>query len=155
MFQSFEDLDVWKRACQLAVRVYEVVKDWRDFGMKDQMQRAAVSVASNVAEGSERGGRDFLRFLNIARGSAAELRTQVYIARRVDLLTADQMTELVSELKQISKLAHRTLAVDQTNTPTELILDSLFGSLKKSAPKPSTTASLQSNQCLVFRLTEN
>lgn len=104
MFQSFEDLDVWKRACQLAVRVYEILKDCRDYGMKDQMQRSAVSIASNVAEGCERGGRDFLRFLNIARGSAAELRTQTYIARKVDLISPDQMTELVTELKQISKM---------------------------------------------------
>jgi four helix bundle protein len=104
MFQSFEDLDVWKRACQLAVRVYEILKDCRDFGMKDQMQRAAVSIASNVAGDCERGGRDFLRFLNIARSSAAELRIQTYIARKIDLVAPDQMTEIVNELKQISKM---------------------------------------------------
>jgi len=82
MFQSFEELEVWKRACQLAVRIYEVLRDCRDYGMKDQMQRAAVSIASNIAEGCERGGKDFMRFLTIARGSAAELRTQIYIARK-------------------------------------------------------------------------
>ena len=52
MFHSFEDLEVWKRACNLAVFVYECLKDSRDFGLKDQMQRAAVSVASNIAETS-------------------------------------------------------------------------------------------------------
>ena len=104
MFQSFEDLDVWKRTCQLAVRVYEVLKDCRDFGLKDQMQRAAVSIVSNVAEDCERGGRDFVRFLTISRGSAAELRTQVYIASRIEILTSEQTAELISELKQISKM---------------------------------------------------
>ncbi|HVW38615.1 MAG TPA: four helix bundle protein, partial [Pirellulales bacterium] len=83
MYQSFEELEVWKRACQIAVRVYELLRECREFGLRDQMQRAAVSIASNIAEGSERGGKDFVRFLTIARGSAAELRTQCYIARKI------------------------------------------------------------------------
>ena len=104
MYRSFEDLDVWKRSCQLAVRVYEALRETRDFALRDQMQRAAVSIPSNIAEGSERGGKDFGRFLRIARGSAAELRTQCYIAAKVGLLTTDQMTPLVSDLKEISKM---------------------------------------------------
>ena len=67
MYASFEELDVWKRACQLAVRVYEVLDDCRDFGLRDQMQRAAVSIASNIAEGAERGPKEFAHFLRIAR----------------------------------------------------------------------------------------
>lgn len=82
MYQSFEKLEVWKRACQLAVRVYELLQECREYGLRDQMQRAAVSIASNIAEGAERGGRDFARFLTIARGSAAELRTQCYICQQ-------------------------------------------------------------------------
>ncbi len=104
MYQSFEDLEVWKRACQLAVQIYDLLRESRDFSLRDQMQRAAVSIASNIAEGSERGGKDFERFLRIARGSAAELRTQCYIATKVGLLTNDQMTPLVTELKEISKM---------------------------------------------------
>jgi hypothetical protein len=72
MYHSFEELEVWKRACQLAVRVYELLRCCREFGLRNQMQKAAVSIASNIAEGSERGGKDFVRFLTIARGSAAE-----------------------------------------------------------------------------------
>ena len=49
MFQSFEDLEVWKRACKLSVRIYEVLRECREFGLRNQMQRAAVSIASNVA----------------------------------------------------------------------------------------------------------
>ena len=104
MFQSFEDLDVWKKACQLAVRLYGLLADCRDYGLKDQIQRAAVSIASNIAEGSERGGRDFARFLAIARGSAAELRTQLYIAAKIGILEDSTMRELVEETKQISKM---------------------------------------------------
>ena len=104
MYRSFEELEVWKRACQLTVRVYEAMQENRDFALRNQMQRAAVSIASNVAEGAERGGKDFARFLRIARGSSAELRTQCYIAAKVGLLTADQMNRFVSELKEISKM---------------------------------------------------
>ena len=77
MYQSFEELEVWKRGCQLAVAVYESLRETREFALRNQMQRAAVSIPSNIAEGCERGGKDFARFLRIARGSAAELRTQL------------------------------------------------------------------------------
>ena len=103
-FQSFENLDVWKRSCSLAVFVYECLKDNRDFGMKDQMQRAAVSIASNIAEGSERGGKDFMRFLKIASGSAAELRTQTYIAAKVRIINSQQMEHLVEETRGIARM---------------------------------------------------
>ncbi|MDO9011055.1 MAG: four helix bundle protein [Gallionella sp.] len=104
MYHSFEELDVWKRACTLAVRFYEVLKECRDYGLKDQMQRAAVSIPSNIAEGAERGGRDFVRFISIARGSAAELRTQVYIARKVGIIEETIAMELVEELKHVSRM---------------------------------------------------
>lgn len=103
-FQSFEDLEVWKRSCNLAVFVYESLNDSRDFGMKDQMQRAAVSVASNIAEGSERGGKDFERFLKIARVSAAEVRTQAYIAAKVGVINMDQMKKIAEETKGIARM---------------------------------------------------
>ena len=104
MYQSFEDLEVWKRACNLAVSVYAALRGCRDFGMKDQMQRAAVSVASNIAEGSERGGKDFARFLAIARGSAAEVRTQAYIAAKVQIIDVATMTHIVRETKEIGAM---------------------------------------------------
>jgi len=104
VFHSFEDLEVWKRSCNLAVRVYEAVRESRDYALKDQMQRAAVSIASNIAEGSERPPKDFARFLAIARGSAAELRTQTYIAAKVGILNQQQMREIVRECKEVSKM---------------------------------------------------
>jgi four helix bundle protein len=104
MYHSFEDLEVWKRGCQLAVLVYEALKDTREFGLRDQMQRAAVSIPSNIAEGAERGGKDFERFLRMARGSAAELRTQLYIARRIGILADEPFSHLIPEVKRISKM---------------------------------------------------
>jgi len=103
-YRSFEELEVWKRACQLAVMVYQTLQGCNDFGMRDQMQRAAVSIPSNIAEGCERGGKDFARFLRIAQGSAAELRTQVYIARKIGLIADAPYLAMLDELKQIAKM---------------------------------------------------
>lgn len=102
-YRSFEDLDVWKKSCRLAVEIYEGLRDCRDFGLKDQITRAAVSIASNIAEGSERDSKqEYIRFIHIAKGSAAELRTQLYIAGEIGLLKKPIVTELTSELKHIS-----------------------------------------------------
>jgi four helix bundle protein len=90
-YQSFEKLEVWKRACRLAVDVCRMIGRSKQYVLKDQMQRAAISIPSNIAEGSERDSRqDFIRFLRIAKGSAAELRTQTYIALKLELLTKNQ-----------------------------------------------------------------
>jgi four helix bundle protein len=106
-YGSFEDLEVWKKGCRLAVRTYEALKDCRDFGLRDQMTRAAVSIASNIAEGAERDSKaEFIRFLHIAKGSAAELRTQVYIARKIGSLTDEAAEGIAAELITISKMLH-------------------------------------------------
>jgi four helix bundle protein len=71
------------------------------------LTRAAVSIASNIAEGAERNSlAEFIRFLHIAKGSAAELRTQVYIATRIGLFLDETQKELVEELKGISRMIH-------------------------------------------------
>ena len=105
MGSSFEELEVWKKACRLSVRLYELLKDCRDYGMKDQMLRASVSIPSNIAEGRERRSiPDFQRFINIAQSSAAELRTQIYISREVNIFSDAEANELIQELKSISKM---------------------------------------------------
>ena len=105
MKNSFEDLDVWKKSCRLSVRLYRLLKDCRDYGLRDQMQRAAVSIPSNIAEGSERrSATDFRRFVRFAQGSAAELRTQVYISREIGAIAKPDATELIQELRSISKM---------------------------------------------------
>lgn len=82
-----------------------MLKDCRDYGLKDQMLRSSVSIPSNIAEGSERNSiPDFRRFLNIAKGSAAELRTQVYISREIKVFSNNDSKELIQELKSISKM---------------------------------------------------
>jgi four helix bundle protein len=104
MYRSFEELSVWKRACHLSVEVYEAQSENKDFALRSQMNRAAISIASNIAEGAERGGKDFARLLRVARGSAAELRTQCYIASKLGILPAQKSLQFTNELKEISKM---------------------------------------------------
>jgi four helix bundle protein len=106
-FQSFEDLDVWQRGCRLAVEVFRTFADCRNFTMQDQIQRAALSIPSNVAEGYERNSdKEFIRFVNIAKGSGGELRTQLYISRKLELVTKRDFDHLIGEAKQISAMLH-------------------------------------------------
>jgi len=96
MGSSFEDLEVWKKSCRLSIRLYELLRGCRDYGMKEQMLRSSVSIPSNIAEGSERKSiPDFQRFINIAQGSAAELRTQIYISREVNIFCDLDAKELI------------------------------------------------------------
>ena len=104
-YQSFEDLEVWKRACRLAIKIIRAFSKSKEYVFKDQMTRAAISIPSNIAEGYERDSRlDVIRFLRIAKGSAAELRTQCYLAMKLDLLPHSQSLEFIQECKEISAM---------------------------------------------------
>ncbi len=82
--KNFEDLEIWKDARALMRAIYQLTKDpkfSKDFGLRDQIQRAAVSILSNIAEGFERGGnQEFIQFLYVAKGSCGEVRSQLYVA---------------------------------------------------------------------------
>ena len=83
----FEDLLVWQKAREFTREIYKALRDCRDYGFCDQIQRAVVSVMSNIAEGFERGGnQEFLQFLSIAKGSAGEVRSQLYLALDQDYI---------------------------------------------------------------------
>ena len=104
-YRSFEELEVWKRACKMAVEVYLALKDCKEFSLRDQMNKAAVSVPSNIAEGAERdSAKEFIRFLHIAKGSSAELRTQLYITEKIGILNSKTTRPLITETKEISSM---------------------------------------------------
>jgi four helix bundle protein len=106
-FQSFENLEVWQRGCRLAVDVFETFSSCRNFTMQDQVQRAALSIPSNVAEGYERdSNKEFVRFLNISKGSCGELRTQLYISRELHFIKKGDSDRLITESKEISAMLH-------------------------------------------------
>ena len=107
---GFEQLDVWKAGCRLAVEIYSALQKCRDHGLRDQMQRAAVSIPSNIAEGSERQSkREFVQFLYIAKGSCAELRTQLYIAAKVNVMSLETVNKLTEDAKRVSSMLHNLI----------------------------------------------
>jgi four helix bundle protein len=104
-YQSFEDLEVWQRGCRLSVDIFRAFEECRKYSLRDQIERAGLSIPSNIAEGAERGSvKDFAHFLNFSKGSCAELRTQLYIARKLALLGKSEFEKLVSETKEISAM---------------------------------------------------
>jgi four helix bundle protein len=105
--KRFEDLEVWQRAKDLTNLIYKYSTDGifsRDFGLRDQMRRAAVSIMSNIAEGFESQTQSiFIKYLGHAKGSAGEVRAQLYIAKDQGYLTEDQFSEMFSIAEICSK----------------------------------------------------
>lgn len=106
--ERFEDLVAWQKARALTSKIYAVTRIGqfaKDFGLTDQIRRAAVSIGSNIAEGFERGNnKEFVTFLGIAKGSAGEVRSQLYTAYDAGYLSDAEITELVGLSKDVSKL---------------------------------------------------
>ncbi len=109
---TFENLEVWQEAVDLAATVYELFRESRDFGFRAQIQEAAVSVSSNIAEGYERSSNlEFIRFLDIARGSCGEVRSQTYVAVRVKMISEEKAASLIAAARRLSKRIARLMEV--------------------------------------------
>ncbi len=105
MAQEFESLEVWKRATCLSVDIYRRLSKLRDWGFKDQVSRAGLSVPSNIAEGFEReSNKEFINFLSYAKGSAGELRTQIYIGMEIGYIEKNVGKEWMSDCQDISRM---------------------------------------------------
>lgn len=101
---NYQSLEVWDAACYFAKHLFAETSELTDWGLRDQLRRSAVSIASNIAEGSERGSdREFIRFLRIAKGSGAECVTQLRIAVMTGQLSQTQGTRLNKEAISINK----------------------------------------------------
>lgn len=107
-FKKLEDIEVWQRSCDLSVRIYrisstgELSKDW---GLRDQIRRSAISIPSNIAEGYERNSNaEFKRFLLIAKGSSGELRTQLLITKKLEMINSEIIDQLISECIEVSSM---------------------------------------------------
>jgi len=116
--QKYEELTVWQKAMDIAVEVYGLVKSLPSeelYVLSNQMRRAAVSIPSNIAEGQERGTtKDFIKYLHIAKGSKAELETQLLICVRLDFLAQSQIQTAQGLLAEVGKMLNaliRSLSV--------------------------------------------
>ncbi|TGE79849.1 diversity-generating retroelement protein bAvd family protein [Pseudoalteromonas sp. KS88] len=102
---KYENLEVWKRSFKLSLLIYKTFETLRDYGLRDQMRRCAVSVPSNIAEGMERDfEKEKARFLGIAKGSIGELKTQIMISLELGYISYQQSEFILGECEIIGKM---------------------------------------------------
>jgi len=104
--ERFEDLETWRKATKIAIDIYKISETGKlknDFGIKDQIRRAALSISSNIAEGFEyNNNKEFVRFFKYAKGSAGELRSQLFILNQLNLIQKDFYERMLEELVCLS-----------------------------------------------------
>ena len=107
-FNRFEEIKAWKKAREITKKVYSISNrgDFsKDFSLCDQMKRASVSIMANIAEGhGRRTGKEFANFLNIARGSAIELQSHLYVALDMKYVDQDEFAEIYEMLDEVSRM---------------------------------------------------
>ena len=107
-FSKFEEIQAWQKACDVTLLIYKMTADGgfsKDFGLKDQIRRASVSIMANIAEGhGRRTNIEFANFLNISRGSVAEVQSHLYIALGLDYINQKDFDELYQTLTEISRM---------------------------------------------------
>lgn len=105
---NFEKLEVWQKAIDFADLIYNKTRAFPSderFGLTNQLRRAAVSISSNIAEGSSRSSKsDFARFVEIATGSVFEVVSQAFIAHRQSFLSEDQFREIYADAEELSRM---------------------------------------------------
>jgi four helix bundle protein len=106
--ERFEDMECWKKARELTKVIYEVssVSQFaHDYGLRDQIRRASVSILSNIAEGFERAGnKEFIQFLSLAKGSCGEVRAQLYVAVDQQYITREQFGLLSERAIEVNRI---------------------------------------------------
>jgi four helix bundle protein len=103
--EKFEDIIVWQKSRVLVADIYSICRLLRDYSFKDQIQRAAISIMNNIAEGYERkGNKEFIKFLYIAKGSCAEVRSMLYLALGLKYIGKKEFDDLYAKSIEISKM---------------------------------------------------
>lgn len=107
-FSKFEEIQAWQKANAVTLQVYRLTENVnfsKDFGLKDQIRRASVSIMANIAEGhGRRTNAEFANFLNLARGSAAEVQSHLHIAHGLGYISQPDFDELYQQLTEISRM---------------------------------------------------
>ena len=108
VFKRFEDIKAWQRAREVTKLIYQISSDesfFRDYGLRDQIRRSAVSIMANIAEGfGRKTNKDFANFLVVAHASAAETQSHLYVALDLSYITQEQFTEIYGKLDETSKM---------------------------------------------------
>lgn len=103
--QKFEDIIAWQKAQDIAVDIYTAFSELKDYGFKDQICRASISISNNIAEGFDRNSdADFAKFLYYSKGSCSEVRSMLYLAGRLNFIETKLKTELINNTQEISKI---------------------------------------------------
>ena len=121
-FRQFEEIGAWQQGRALVRDIYQLSRVGglsKDFGLRDQIQRAAVSICSNIAEGFERrGNKEFIKFLWIAKGSAAEVYSQLYHLQDIGYVSREEFSDLHGKAKRIGATLH--LLIESIPDPNRL-----------------------------------
>ena len=103
MERNIENMYIWRQSRIVVKQIYQIFSDNKDFGFKDQIQRAAVSIMNNIAEGSESGSdAKFVNYLNTAKGSCSEVRSMLYLCEDLNYCTPETRIDLQGQIKKIS-----------------------------------------------------
>ena len=103
--ERFEDIIAWQKAKELTVSIYHSFETSKDFGFKDQIQRAAVSIMNNIAEGFERrSNKEFKQFLYIAKGSCGEVRSMLILAKELNMKPHEDLNPILQLSEEIAKI---------------------------------------------------
>lgn len=118
-WHKFEDLRSWQKSREIIKMVYQMTSErtfYRDRVLQEQMRRAAISISANIAEGFERNTKkEYIQFLYIAKGSAGELRSHLYVARDLDYLGKEHFEKLHEQLDHLSKMIAKHIAFLKQN----------------------------------------
>ena|SRR3990167_10714814 len=105
LIKSFEDIIAWQKAKELTIESYKVCDGCKDYGYRDQLQRASVSVMNNIAEGFERqSNKDFRKFLYIAKGSCGEVRSLIRLGQELGYISKQDTENLIGLASEVSKI---------------------------------------------------
>jgi four helix bundle protein len=119
----FEEIEAWQTARELTKLIYSLTEEGkfsRDFGLKDQIRRASVSVMSNISEGFESQTQaQFIRYLGLAKASAGEVRSQLYVSHDLDYFTPDQFTKAFAIAEKASRQIARFISYLETHPQSQ------------------------------------
>ncbi|MDB5258767.1 MAG: four helix bundle protein [Chitinophagaceae bacterium] len=116
MIKRFEDLIAWQKAQKLAIDIYGAFSTIKDYGFRDQITRASVSISNNIAEGFDRNSKaDFARFLYFSFSSCSEVRSMLYLAKKLNYISSESRVNIMNKANEVSKILTGLIKAVKTN----------------------------------------